>query len=146
MMPLQLVAQDSAFIDSLPESEFAQIDDIKDTDIELAASFSKLKNKNNLAAYPFVMKDAQRFVLDLGLEIKDNFVVYLMDQYGSKVETLFNSRLEVFQANHNLTLDVHTRLDAGTYFVVVETKDAKRATKLMKFGDGNIEISRLGKL
>ncbi len=103
-------------------------------EVALEASYSAPEVSNSIAIYPHVLKKNQEFVLDFSYSEVDPFEIEVRDAEGSVVEMIYSSQLSVYEAKNSMTLQIHTPLDAGMYYVVLKSKKVNLGTKLIKFG------------
>jgi len=128
----------------IPAHLFAQVgsenmvnnDQIFMDEVEVAAHYSSPAISNEISVYPHVLKKNQEFVVDFNYLEGDPYEIEVRDSAGGLIEMIYSSQLSVFKAKNSITVQIHTPLETGLYYVVLNSKNVKIATKLLKF-DGN---------
>lgn len=127
LLPIHLLAQNG--VSTLVSNEQISLDEVS-----LEASFSEPKVSNSISVFPHVLKKNQEFVVDFNYTEGDPFEIEVRDSEGTTIEMIYSSQLSVFKAQSSITLQIHTPLEAGMYYVVLKSKKVNLGAKLIKFG------------
>jgi len=129
LLPINLLGQ-------VDRNDLVSSEQIAMDEIALEAHYSSPVSSNNISIFPHILKKNQEFVLDFNYSEKDPFEIEVRDSEGSVIEMIYSSQLSIFEAKNSITLQIHTPLESGQYYIVLNSKNVKLGTKMIKF-DGN---------